>query len=552
MRQLPRSGGHVLVEAVRDAGATSVFALHGAQIDPVFQACADLGVALVDVRHEASAGFAAEAFSRLTGALGVAVVCPGPGLTNTLTSMTSALLDRTAVVYIVGSTSESTLETNGLQVGIDHVALARPITKWACKVHSVDQIGRIAAQAIRIATTAPRGPVLIDVPADVLEALAPSSTVSISPLGAAPAAPAVDAMLERMAGASRPVMLLGGAPSDAARVAFNDLLDVTGVPCFVEYGAIGVVGDDDDRYGGTLFQLGRLSEGARPDVVLTLGVRIGFDTPGLRDGGISWGTSVLQVDSDPAELGRFSPAELALVADPEQAIEALAARSRDHAWKVDPEWRASLRAALTATRSELDAIDSVAGDRLHPYAAARVASDVAARHSAVIFGDGAVCKHWLHDALRLPAGSRYLTHSRLGCMGMGSGAAIGAATAMAGRPVVCITGDGAVGFAIGEFEAMVRHGLPICMVVMNNASWGASLFMQMRTHGPERVIGTKLSDADYHEVMKAFGGRGVRVATVEALERELDDALRSGTPTCINVSTNDVGLPPEVLQLTGP
>ena len=74
MRQLPRSGGPVLVEAVRDAGATSVFALHGAQIDPVFQACADLGVALVDVRHEASAGFAAEAFSRLTGALGVAVV----------------------------------------------------------------------------------------------------------------------------------------------------------------------------------------------------------------------------------------------------------------------------------------------------------------------------------------------------------------------------------------------------------------------------------------------------------------------------------------------
>ena len=238
-------------------------ALHGAQVDPAFQACADLGVTLVDVRHEASAGFVAEAFSRLTGALGVAVVCPGPGLTNALTSMTSALLDRTAVLYIVGSTSESTLETNGLQVGIDHVALARPITKWACKVHSVDQIGRIAAQAIRIATTAPRGPVLIDVPADVLEALAPGWTASTSPLGAAPAASAVDAMLERMAHAWRPVMLLEWhAERHAARVAFNDLLDVTGVPCFVEYGAIGVVGDDDDRYGGTLLQPGRLTRGS--------------------------------------------------------------------------------------------------------------------------------------------------------------------------------------------------------------------------------------------------------------------------------------------------
>ena len=170
----------------------------------------------------------------------------------------------------------------------------------------------------------------------------------------------------------------------------------------------------------------------------------------------------------------------------------------------------------------------------------------------MIFGDGAVCKHWLHDALRLPAGSRYLTHSRLGCMGMGSGAAIGAARAMPGRPVVCITGDGAVGFAIGEFEAMVRHRLPICVVVMNNASWGASRFQQTRTHGPERVIGTELSDADYHDVMTAFGGRGVRVASVDALELELDAALQSGTPTCINVSTSDVGLPPEVLQLMGP
>ena len=466
--------------------------------------------------------------------------------------MTNALLDRTAVVYIVGSTSESTLETNGLQVGIDHVALARPISKWACKVHSVDQIGRIAAQAIRVATTAPRGPVLLDVPADVLGAPAPGSTVSASPVGAAaPAALSVGAMLERVAGASRPVMLLGGAPSDAARVAFNDLLDVTGVPCFVEYGAIGVVGDDDDRYGGTLFHFGRLPEGARPDVVLTLGVRFGFDTPGLRDGGISWGTSMLQIDSDPAELA--------------------VSRLLSWHWSLIPSRRSRLwRPAVAIMRGrsipsgELrcgDARREPLRTRCHrlrgrrsppPLRGSPRPSDVAARHGAVIFGDGAVCKHWLHDALRLPAGSRYLTHSRLGCMGMGAGAAIGAAMAIAGRPVVCVTGDGAVGFAVGEFEAMVRHGLPICVVVMNNASWGASLFMQTRTHGPERVIGTKLSDADYHEVMAAFGGRGVRVATVEALERELDDALRSGAPTCINVSTNDVGLPPEVLQLTGP
>jgi acetolactate synthase-1/2/3 large subunit len=553
METFPVNGGHVLVDAARRAGTSAIFAIHGVQIEPIFQACADLDVALVDVRHEGSAGFAAEAFSRLTGTLGVAAVCPGPGLTNVLTSMTNASLDRNAVVYVVGSTPESTLETNGLQVGIDHVALATPVTKWACKVHSIDQLPRIVAQAIRVATTAPRGPVLLDIPADVLDAtttLDDAAAVEIAAAGPAPTA--ADACLELLAAASRPVILLGGAPSDAARAAFNELLDVIGVPCFADYGAIGSVADDDDRYGGTLYQLGRLPAGERPDVALALGVRFGFDTPGLRDGGVAWGTTVLHVDSDPAEVGRFAPAAMSVIADPDEMIAALAARSRAHVWKVDPQWTATVRASLAATRSELDAIEISDGSRLHPYAAGRVASDVAARRNAVIVGDGAVCKHWLHDALRLPSGAHYVTHSRLGCMGQGHGAAMGAAKATPGRPVVCITGDGAVGFAIGEFEAMVRHGLPITVVVMNNAQWGASQGFQMRPEGRHRVVGTALSDANYHEVMIAFGGRGARVDTLAGLEREVEAALTSGVATCINVSTNTVGLAPEIPQLNGP
>ena len=135
---------------------------------------------------------------------------------------------------------------------------------------------------------------------------------------------------------------------------------------------------------------------------------------------------------------------------------------------------------------------------------------------------------------------------------MGSGLAIGASYAASGRPVVCVTGDGAVGFAIGEFEAIVRHGLPVTVVVMNNAQWGASQGFQMRPDGPHRVVGTSLSDADYQDVMVAFGGIGARVDTLDGLEEALESALESGTPTCINVSTNTVGLAPEIPQLNGP
>jgi thiamine pyrophosphate-dependent acetolactate synthase large subunit-like protein len=236
---------------------------------------------------------------------------------------------------------------------------------------------------------------------------------------------------------------------------------------------------------------------------------------------------------------------LAIVAAPDMMIHALDARADNCKWNVSVTWTGAVQAARKRTRAELDAIEPTDGERLHPYAAARVVSEIVAASGAVLVGDGAVCKHWLHDALRLPSGARYLTHGRFGCMGTGPGLAVGASFA-ADRPVVCVIGDGAMGFAIGEFEAIVRHGRPITFVVMNNMRWGASQGFQLRPGGPQRVVGTTLSDADYHNVMIAFGGRGARVHTLDDLRAELGGAVRSGQPTCINVSTNNVGLAPEI------
>ena len=543
------TGGHVVVDSLARAGASAVFAVHGVQIDPIFLACADRGLPLIDVRHEATAGFAAEAQARITGTVGAAAVCPGPGFTNVLTSIANARTDRTPVIYIVGSTPAPTQETNGLQVGLDHVAMATPITKWACKVTTAGSLARIVAQAIRIASTAPKGPVLLDIPADVLAAApvdGPTIEHLVSVTRASVAPNDVDRCLQMLGAAERPVLLVGHTPWATARAALAAFADQTGVPCFVDYRAIGALADDHAGYGGTLYQLGRLPEGARPDVALAIGVQTGFDTPGLRDGGIGWGTRILHVDADPAEVGRFAPAALALLGDPDTMLADIATRCRTHTWNVAAPWRDAVADARRTTRDHLDAIEPSEGTRLHPYAAARAVSDAAAASNAVLIGDGAVCKHWLHDALRLPAGATYLTHGRFGCMGSGPGLAIGASIAAPGRPVICVVGDGAAGFAIGEFEAIVRHRLPVTVVVMNNARWGASQGFQLRPGGPGRIVGTSLSDADYHAVMAAFGGRGVRVATVDALRSALTDSVGGDVPTCINVSTNNVGVAPEI------
>ena len=546
-----RTGGHVVVEALARAGTTAVFAIHGVQIDPIFQACVDTGVALVDVRHEANAGFAAEAAARVTGAVGATAVCPGPGFTNVVTSIANASIDRTPVVYLVGSTPAATQETNGLQVGLDHVAIATPVAKWACKVATAGGLARIVAQAIRIATTAPCGPVLLDVPADILAAPAidgPGNGYAVATMTPTPCAGDADRVLGLLAGAARPALLVGASPSPAGRAALATFVAQTGIPCFCDYRALGVLADDDRLYGGTLYQFARLPPDTRPDVVLALGVQFGFDTPGLRDGGVGWGTAVIHVDADPTEVARFASASgvAGFVTDPDRMIEALARRSLATAWNTPATWVQAVRDSRTAIWAHLDTIAASDDDRIHPYWAARAVSDAVATSGAVLVGDGAVCKHWLHDALRLPAGSVYLTHGRFGCMGAGLGMAVGASSAAPSRPVVCVTGDGAVGFTIGEFESIVRHELPITVVVMNNARWGASQGFQLRPDGPHRIVGTSLSDADYHAVMVAFGGSGVRVGTLEELRDALAEATVRSGPTCINVSTNNIGLAPEV------
>src|ERR1044072_5850636 len=162
------SGGELVVRALRKAGVEKLFALHGANVDPIFQGCLDHGLTIIDTRHEMNAGHSAEGYARVTQGLGVAVVTAGGGMTNAITSMANALLDRTPVLYLCGSGMLKQRQMNTLQHDIDQVALARPATKWAHYVTCADQIPLLVAQAIRIATQPPRGPVMLDLPLDML------------------------------------------------------------------------------------------------------------------------------------------------------------------------------------------------------------------------------------------------------------------------------------------------------------------------------------------------------------------------------------------------
>jgi acetolactate synthase-1/2/3 large subunit len=163
-----------------------------------------------------------------------------------------------------------------------------------------------------------------------------------------------------------------------------------------------------------------------------------------------------------------------------------------------------------------------------------------------VIGDGAESYHWFNEVVRQERAGSYVTHGFLGAVGFGLGLSLGAQVAHPTRPVLCLVGDGAIGFTIAEFDTMVRHGLPIVVVVMNNRSWAASQHFQEIVSGRENVRGTRLGEARYHDVAKAFGANGVHVTKLEELGPAIKEAFASGKPTCINVEIDVAPIPPEI------
>ena len=552
------TGGEILVRTLVKTGLKNVFAIHGAHIETIFQSCLDHGITLVDTRHEVAAGHAAEGYARSSRGLGVALVTAGPGFTNVVTSIANAYLDRTPVLYITGSAALTEAETNTLQAGIDQVAIATPITKWAHRINVASQLPRLVAEAVRIATSAPTGPVLLDVPMDVLTTMLDEELIAIPDniLLDAPAAPPAritTRVLETLASAKRPVLMIGkGVWHSDAGEELKQFVEATGIPVFSDFDGHGVLPSNHPLYGGTFHKMADLSEpGNRPDVVFMLGVRTGLFTLGSTDILIPADASIIHADTDAKEIGRLRNAQVPLVADSKEVLAALNAGVGSHSWPDLQGWQDTINEARTRRRQRFTEILEQTEPPIHPYQAVNAIVDNI-DEDTVIIGDGAESYHWLNEVIRQNHGGGYLTHSYLGAVGFGYGLAIGAKSANRNKPVLCMVGDGGAGFTIAEFDTMVRNDLPIVVVVMNNSSWGASQHFQEIVSGPERVTGTRLGNAKYHEVAAGFGCFSRYVTRIDELGPALREAFASGKPACINIAIDFKPIPPEVELLMGP
>ncbi len=551
------TGGELVVRTLLKANVKHIFCLHGAHLETIFQSCLDHHLPIVDTRHEAAAGHAAEAYARSTRGLGVAMITAGPGFTNVITSLTNAYLDRTPVVYLSGSAALRDAETNTLQAGFDQLAVAKPITKWAHRITTTDQIPRLVAQAVRVATSAPTGPVLLDLPMDVLIGQVEEGSVAIPDnlvlgIAAPPPPSAVDEAISLLAGASRPIVMVGaGAYQSDSGAELKTFVETTGIPVYSDFQAHGLLPSKHPLYGGTFHKLADLSApDQRPDVILALGVRFGLFTLGMNDAVVPLAAKIIHVEVDPSEIGRLRQAAVPIVADPRETLRALNARAKSQKWPDRSKWQQTVRNAKVERCKRMQADLERPAPPIHPLqAVSAIVENI--DENTIIIGDGAEAYHWMNEVIHQNYPGSYITHGFLGAVGFGLGLAIGAQVANPKRPVLCLVGDGAIGFTIAEFDTMARHNLPIVAVVMNNHSWAASQHFQEIVSGAKRVTGTELRDAKYHEVAAAFGCYGQRVEQIKDLAPAIRAAFASGKPACINVAIDLAPLPPEVLMLMG-
>jgi acetolactate synthase-1/2/3 large subunit len=526
---VPRTGAHLVVEALAAAGVRHVFSLSGNQILSLYDATLGHDLSILHTRHEAAAVHMADAWGRLTDEPGVALVTAGPGHCNAVSALYGALMSESPVVLLSGHAPLAQVGRGGFQE-MDQAAVAAPVTKASWRAKDAARLGEDIAAALDLARSGRPGPVHVSLPGDLLEARigddvgAAAAGERETPI----AAPAerVEEVLGLLAAAHRPLMLLGPATARGdRRAAVARLSAATGVPALAMESPRG--------FNDPWLHMASLVIG-RADLLLLLGKKPDFVVRFAQPPAFGADCRVIQVDPDAAALRAGA---LGIVADPALVADQLARAARGrglrhHAWgeevmvaraTVPAEWAAGRRSARSP---------------IHPL---RVA-DALQRHvdrGAILVADGGEFGQWIQGGVE--SEPPRLFNGPAGGIGGAIPMAIATRLRHPDRPVIAALGDGTFGFHAFELDTALRYRLPVMAVIGNDARWNAEHQLQIRHYGADRTVGCELLPSRYEQIATALGGHGERVERAEDLEPALDRALASGLPAVVNVMIE--GLP---------
>ncbi|HZU46184.1 MAG TPA: acetolactate synthase [Mycobacterium sp.] len=522
--------GRLIARRLRVSGIDTMFTLSGGHLFSIYDGCRSENIRLIDTRHEQTATFAAEGWSKVTRQPGVAALTAGPGVTNGMSAMAAAQQNQSPLLVLGGRAPAARWGMGSLQE-IDHVPFVAPLARFAATAKSADDAGRLIDDALRATVAAPSGVAFVDFPMD--HVFSPceddnrAGALADPPPAATPDGNAVDRAAELLAAAGRPVIMAGtNVWWGHAEAALFRLVEQRRIPVLMNGMARGTVPADHPL----AFSRARSKALRQADVALVLGVPMDFR---LGFGGV-FGAETQLIVADRTAPQREHPRPIAagLYGDLSATLSALADPNGIH----HEDWIALLRETETTAR-DLEGAE-LADDRapLHPM---RVYAELAPLldRDAIIVVDAGDFGSYAGRVIDSYVPGAWLDSGPFGCLGSGPGYALAAKLARPDRQVVLLQGDGAFGFSGMEWDTLVRHGVPVVSVVGNNGVWALEKHPMEALYGYS-VVAELRPGTRYDEVARVLGGHGELVSTPAELRPALERALGSGLPAVVNVLTD--------------
>ncbi|KQW48395.1 hypothetical protein ASC77_06430 [Nocardioides sp. Root1257] len=526
--ELTGHAGELAVAVARAHGVETMFTLSGAHVFPMYDGAVKAAdpITLLDVRHEQTAAFAAEATGKLTRVPGLAVLTAGPGVTNGLSAVAQAQFAGSPMVVVGGRAPQGRWGTGALQE-LDQPPIFAPVSKLARTIPTAGEVLDGMHDAFVTAGSSHRGPVFVDVPMDELFNSATGTVPTIGPLrGADPDPDAVTAIAGLLAAASRPVLILGtDVWADHAEEAALRFVESAGVPTITNGMGRGVVPG-----GHPLLVTKARSQALKgADLVVVVGTPLDF-----RLGyGVFGEARVVHVADSPGQVSTHAELAGSVSGDLSSVFDGLLAALGGHDWST---WVVDLQAGVAAAIERDAALLGAEADPIHP---ARIYGELLPRlaEDAVVIGDGGDFVSFAGKFVEPKRPGGWLDPGPYGCLGAGLGAAIAARIARPSSQVVLLLGDGAAGFSLMDVDTLVRHNLPVVMVMGNNSAWGLEKGPMQMLYGYD-VIADLAPRTAYDEVVRALGGAGETVTDPRQIGPALDRAFASGVPYLVNVITD--------------
>ena len=524
-------GAEMLVRALKQSGVSRIFSLSGNHIMPVYDALFASGIEIIHTRHEAAAVHMADAWARLTGECGVALVTGGQGHTNAVAGLPTAQAGEVPVLLLSGHAPLGELGLGAFQE-LEQARMAEPLCKAAFNASSAEAIAEEVAQAMALARSGRPGPVHLSLPTDVLdarvEAPALPEPAAFAPIPMPLSPETAAAIAGVIAAAERPVLVVPPALcSPAAREAVAALAARSGLPVVPMESPRGLGDPSLGAYAQAL---------AEADLVVLLGKALDFTLRFGRAPAIAAAARFVVVDPEEAVLARAVESLGARIAITAMAgaAEAVAALTGAVSSHPNAAWAERLRTHVAYRPAAWAPLAGTPAGPIHPATLCQALLPfLDAGPETVLVCDGGEIGQWAQAILAAPA---RLINGVAGAIGPSIPFALAARCARPEARILAVLGDGTFGFHMAEFDTAFRHGLPFVAVVGNDARWNAEHQIQLREYGAARAHGCELAPGTrYDLVVAALGGHGEFVTRVEELVPALERAFASGKPACVNV-----------------